>query len=505
MNRRISRLGLGLLACFAVLFLQLNRVQFFGAEALRDNPENLRAIDRSFSERRGMIQTADGAVVARSVDTPDGAFDRLREYPEGDLYAHVGGYLSYEFGADGVELVFNDELAGLERSQRYRRLSDLVVDHDPTADLTLSLRHDVQEAAKAALGDRRGSVVVLDPRSGAVLALWSWPSFDPNALASHDLDAANATWNRLVDDESDPLLPRAYRERYAPGSTFKVVTAATGLETKVIDVAQPTFPQSTSYLPPLAGSPIGNFNGSTCGGRLIEILSRSCNTAFAQLGAELIGPTRMVEGAARFGFNLQQPFDLPLAAPAVFPVEYGAEVRPGVFEDSARLAQASIGQNDVSASPLSMAMVAAAVAGDGRMWSPYVLDRVVARDGTVLRRVTPAVWRTAVSPSTASVLRDGMIATVEGGTATALRTSGLTIGAKTGTAEVGQGAATNAWVIGFAGPAGQPAAVAFAVLVEADAGIGEQTGGAVAAPIARAVVEAALRPMPSVQQSATRS
>jgi peptidoglycan glycosyltransferase len=189
----------------------------------------------------------------------------------------------------------------------------------------------------------------------------------------------------------------------------------------------------------------------------------------------------------------------------VFPVEYGAEVRPGVFEDSARLAQAAIGQNDVSASPLSMAMVAAAVAGDGRMWSPYVLDRVVARDGTVLRRVTPAVWRTAVSPTTAAVLRDGMIATVEGGTATALRTSGLTIGAKTGTAEVGQGAATNAWVIGFAGPAGQPAAVAFAVLVEADAGIGEQTGGAVAAPIARAVVEAALRPMPSVQQSATRS
>jgi len=504
-NRRISRVGLALLACFAVLFVQLNRVQFFGAEALRDNPENLREIDRSFSERRGMIQTADGAVVARSVDTPDGAFDRRREYPEGDLYAHVGGFLSFEFGADGVELAFNDELAGLERSQRYRRFSDLVVDHDPTADVSLTLRHDVQAAAKEALGDRRGSVVVLDVRSGGVLAMWSWPSFDPNLLSSHDLDEANATWNLLVDDGSDPLLPRAYRERYAPGSTFKVVTAATGLETKVIDVAQPSFPPSASYLPPLAGSPIGNFNGSTCGGRLIEILTVSCNTAFAELGAKLLGPARMVDGAAAFGFNLQQPFDLPLAAPAVFPVEYGAEVEPGVFEDSARLAQASIGQNDVSASPLSMAMVAAAIGGDGRMWSPYMVDRVVARDGTVLRRVSPKVWRTAVSPSTASVVRDGMISVVERGTATALQTPGLTIGAKTGTAEVGRGEATNAWVIGFAGPVGQPAAVAFAVLVEADAGIGEQTGGAVAAPIARAVVQAALRPMPAVQPSPARS
>ncbi len=495
MNVRISRLAIGLLACFALLFVQLNRIQVFDQRSLQTNPENLRAIDRSYSEPRGIVSSADGAVLARSVDTPADPLERRREFPEGDLFAQVTGFFSYEFGAEGVERQLNDVLAGRTSQQRYQEVRDLFVDRDRTADVALTLRRDVQLAAREALGPRKGSVVVLDPRSGAVLALWSYPSYDPNLLSSHDIEGVRAARDALLADPTNPMLARAYREIYPPGSTFKVVTAAVALDAAGATATQPVFPPSTGYVPPASTNPIRNFGGSTCGGTLVEILVVSCNTAFAELGAQVIGPDRMIDGAARFGFNTAPPFDLPVAAASTFPIDYGARITEGVYEDSARLAQASIGQNDVAASPLSMALVAAAIANEGRIMTPHVVGTVTARDGTVLRNEIDRTWQTSVSPAAAAVVRQGMVEVVARGTATALAVDGAVVGAKTGTAEVGTGEATNAWVIGFAGPQGVAPTLAFAVIVEADPGIGEQTGGRIAAPIARAVVEAALQPL----------
>jgi peptidoglycan glycosyltransferase len=495
-NTRISRLGIGLLACFLLLFIQLNRVQVFGAERLNDNPENLRAIDRSYEQPRGLIASADGAVIARTVDTPGQRFERLREYPEKELFAQLSGFYSFEFGAEGAERAFNDQLAGLTDEQRFDRWSDLFVDRDRTADVTLTVRKDVQEAARAALGERKGSVVVLDPRTGAVLALWSYPSYDPNLLSGQDIEAIRAARAALQPDSpASPMLPRAYRERFAPGSTFKIVTASVGVDTGGVTATKPVYPTSSGYVPPASTNPIQNFGGSTCGGALIQIITVSCNTAFAQMGAETIGPDKMISGAARFGFNTAPPFDLPVPAASVFPTDFGARISDGVFEDSARLAQAAIGQNDVAATPLTMALVAAAVADDGAMMKPHVLGRVTARDGEVLHDAQPELWQQSVAPGSAALVRQGMESVVANGTATLAAIPGKTVGAKTGTAEVGEGEATNAWIIGYAGEPGQPASVAFSVIVEADPGIGEQTGGRIAAPIAKAVVEAALAPL----------
>ncbi|MPY91478.1 MAG: hypothetical protein GEV08_00010 [Acidimicrobiia bacterium] len=495
MNRKISLLGMALLVCYLLLFVQLNRVQVLQAGDLRDHPENFRNIERDFDRPRGLVLSSDGVVLARTISTPGGAFERLRQYPELDLFAHIVGYLSLEFGAEGVERAYNDLLAGQTPEQQYAELSDLFIERDRTADITLTLRRDLQDAARTALGERHGSVVLLDPRSGGLLASWSWPSYDPNPLSSHDLAGARASREALLADPRQPLLARSYAERFFPGSSFKVVTGGVGVDNGLVTPTEPVYPSSSAYVPPATQTPIGNFGGSSCGGALIEILRVSCNTAFAQMGAETIGPELMVDGAADFGFNARPPFDLPGAAASTFPTDYGALLDgpggPGsVYEDSAKLAQASIGQNDVQASPLAMALVAAALSGDGSVPVPRVLAEARDAEGEVLEQPGRETWREAVSPEAAATMRQAMEAVVADGTARGLQTEGWTIGAKTGTAEISSELAeANAWVVGYGGPSGQPPVVAFAVLVEADAVNAEQTGGSAAVPVAKELLD----------------
>lgn len=496
MNKRITRLGIGLLVAYFALFAQLNRLQVLEAENLNNHPENFRNVQRDFDQPRGRIESADSQVVARSVPTPDGAYTRLREYPQGELFGHITGFLSLEFAADGVERTYNDWLSGQTEDQQFDRLSDLFLDRDRTGDVTLTVRADYQDIARAALGSQRGSVVLLDPRNGAVLALWSFPSYDPNLLSSHDVDAVRQARDALLADPANPMQARSYQERYFPGSTFKVVTAAVGVERGLVTPAKPSYPVSDGYVPPASTAPLRNFGGSTCGGTLEEILRVSCNTAFAQMGAETLGPEAMVKGAADFGFNTIPPIDLPAAAAANFPTDYGNRISGAgdpkqVYENSAALAQASIGQNDVQASPLSMALVAAAVANDGTIMAPHVVDVIRDAERRVLRETEPKVWRQPLSPAAAVTMRKAMRGVVTGGTAKALAIDGLEVGAKTGTAQVGgEVAETHAWVIGYAGPPAKPASLAFAVMVEADPALGEQTGGGVAVPIAQAVLAA---------------
>jgi peptidoglycan glycosyltransferase len=482
-NRQIRRLGVALLVCYLALFVQLNILQLGRAQSYADSPLNDRKIVRDFANPRGRIISADGTVVAESVDSDD-RFRYLRTYPTADLFAPVTGYYSFTYGSDGVEKTYNDELAGQTSRQRVQGFADLFVDKIRTGDVVLSIRDDVQQAAKEALGEREGSVVALDPRTGAVLALWSYPSYDPNTISTHDEDAALAARKQLLADPAKPLLVNAYRERYFPGSTFKLVTSSTGVESGQVTPTSPVFDVLRSWVPPLTTRPLRNFGGEACGGALFEILAVSCNTAFAQMGVQL-GAATMVRGAQAFGFDDTPPLDLPRPAPSRFPdVAFFDQNTP-------LLAQAAIGQNEVQATPLQMALVGAGIANGGQIMQPYVVDRVLDDTGEPLSVAHPSLWHQAVSPTTAATIRDAMVGVVDHGTATGLRISGVTVAGKTGTAQLGTDPpSSHAWIVGFA-PAEAPRVVV-AVILKGQPGVSEVTGGRLAAPVAKAVLQAAL-------------
>ncbi len=346
MNTQIRRLGVGLLACYVALFAMLNWVQVLQADTYNDNPLNTARIRRDFNRPRGSIISADGAVLATSIDNPDteSQFERIRTYPEADLFAQVTGYFSFWYGSTGVEREYNAELSGQTFEQQLRGFGDLFVEQENVGDVTVSVRKDLQEVARDALGDRQGSVVALDVKTGELLSFWSYPSFDPNLLTALDFDQVEQAWALLNLAPDQPLRAHQFQERYFPGSTFKVVTGSTGVQTGKVTPEQPDYPVERSWTPPQTNVPISNFGGSLCGGTLFEILARSCNTSFARMGVETIGPDDMVAGAEAFGFNETPPIDLPGAVSSVFPTDF--------TQDLPKLAQSSIGQNDVQASPL---------------------------------------------------------------------------------------------------------------------------------------------------------
>lgn len=496
-DRSIRHVAIVLMGCFILLFAQLNRVQVFGAEALRDNPNNTRTIQRDFGRDRGFIFTTDGQVVAQS-DEVDGPFEHLRVYPHGELYGHTVGYLSFNIGAEGVERSYNDELTGRTPELQLSGLSDLLANTTPTGDLVLTLDHRLQSAAREALGERRGSVVALDPSSGAIRAMWSYPSFDPNLLSSHDGVAVNASFSQLINAEDNPLRASAFRDVFFPGSTFKIVTAASGLEAGIVTMAGPIFPITNDYTPPLTSRPIANFGNTACGGDLEEMIRVSCNSGFARLGAELIGPRTMTEGAQAFGFNVVPPFDVPGAVASIFPTDYGelvrspsVEIPAGVFENTPFLAQASIGQNEVAATPLQMALVAAAVANDGQIMQPFVVEEVRDLRGAPVSSPKPRAWLSPLSSANAGELRGAMINAALRGTGGRAIVPGLEIGTKTGTAQLGSDPPqSHAWTIAFGGQPDADPELVVAVLIEADPDRGDQTGGREAAPVVAEIFRA---------------
>jgi penicillin-binding protein A len=487
-NRQVRRLGAALIALYLVLFVQLNLVQVFRAEEYADNPANTRRVQREFNRERGLIVTADDEVAAETTPVADDMaassnFTLQRRYPLGPLLAPVTGYISYDHGATGVEAAYDDELLGTTLGQQLAGWRDLFVERSPVGDVRLTVHASLQRTAADALGDRPGAVVVLDPRTGELLALWSTPTFDPNRLADPNLAASSAAWSEYVAAPGNPLLSHAYQERYAPGSTFKVVTVASGLRTGTVTPDQPVYPVEAAWTPPLTDVPITNFGGSSCGGTMIQLLRVSCNTGIARMAVETVGAEGMVAAADAFGFNSTVPIDLPGATGSVFPTNFE--------RDAPRLAQASIGQNDVAATPLQMALVSAAVGNGGRMMRPTTVDRVTDRAGRTVRSIEPSLWRTPLDEAQATVLRSAMVDVAARGTATILATPGVEVGAKTGTAQLGDSGRQHTWITAFAGPAGRPAEVALAVVVLNQSG-GDATGSAIAGPIARRVLDAAL-------------
>jgi penicillin-binding protein A len=484
MTRSIRRLGVALIVLYAALFVQLNIVQVLRAEEYNDNPENTRDIVRDFSRPRGAIISADGTILARSIEV-GGRFERQREYPTGDLFGPITGWFSFNAGADGVEKEYNDELAGRTAAASVEDVADLLVDEERTGDVVLSLHTAVQQAARDALGNRRGSVVALDPRDGSILALWSNPSFDPNPLSSVDQDLARSSRRLLLSDPRKPLLTRSYRETFFPGSTFKIVTGSAGLESGEVTASSPVYPIRSGYTPSGTNTPIRNFGGGSCGGDLILGLEVSCNTVFAQM-ADDIGGDALVRTAEGFGFNNAPPIDLPQAAAS--PI--------GTTEDFASnshiVAQTGIGQNDVTSTPLQMAMAAGAIANGGVVMKPHVMAEIRDDEGDVVRAYRPEPWRTAITPGHAATMREAMLNVAVNGTARALQVPGVPTAGKTGTAQVGTTSdLSHTWIVGYA-PADAPR-VAIAVIVENVPGGGsEATGGRVAAPIGRQVLQAGL-------------
>jgi peptidoglycan glycosyltransferase len=484
MSRSIRRLGIALIVLYGALFVQLNVVQVLRAEEYNDNPNNTRDIVRDFSRPRGSIISADGTVLARSVDV-GGRFERQREYPTGDLFGPITGFFSFNAGADGVEKQYNDELAGRTAATSVQDVADLFVDEERTGDVVLTLHTAVQQVARDALGDRRGSVVAIDPRNGSILALWSNPSYDPNPLSSVDQHKARDTRSVLLADPRKPLLARSYRETFFPGSTFKIVTGSAGLQSGQVTLHSPVYPVRSGYVPPGTNAPIRNFGGGACGGDMFHGLQVSCNTVFAQIAHD-IGGEQLVRTAEGFGFNSRPPIDLPQAVPSpIGTVENFADNSPVV-------SQTGIGQNDVTATPLQMAMAAAAIGNGGAVMRPHVMAEVRDDEGDVVRSYRSRPWRTALTPEQASTMREAMINVAENGTAKNLRVPGVPTAGKTGTAQVGTTVdASNLWIVGFA-PADAPR-VAVAVILESVPGAGSDvTGGVQAAPIGQKVLQAGL-------------
>lgn len=486
MDRPIRRVGLGVVVLFLLLAGQLTYLQAVRGPKLADDPRNVRVIFREFKQPRGRLLSADRVELAVSVPSDD-EFAWQRRYPNGELYQQITGYQSIVYGTVGAERRYNEELLGRTLPVRTATdAADLLTGRAQRADVTLTVLSNAQQAAAAALGGRDGSIVVLDVRTGGVVALYSNPTFDPNLLASHDATSVRNAFEFLKVAPDNPMLSRAYRQLYPPGSTFKVVTASVGIEA---GVTEPTkeYPELRALDLPLTDNTLENFGGSLCGGTLRESFIRSCNTTFGQIGLDL--GDRFPTDARRWGFGADRP-PIDLIPGAV----ESLGLTPNSFKTRApEFALAGIGQGPVAATPLQMAMVAQTVANGGVMLTPHVMQSVADESGRVVTRYRPKPWREPMQTGTAALLTDMMRAVVTEGTATAAQIPGVTVAGKTGTAQVDGADAPHAWFIGFA-PAEAPR-YAIAVLVENGGDLGsEATGGAVAAPMARAVLSALLLP-----------
>ena len=353
-----------------------------------------------------------------------------------------------------------------------------------TGSVLLTVRPDVQQVAADALGTREGSVVVMDPHTGAVISMISYPRFDPAVVAVHDSVKAEQALTFLNASPGKPLLNNAYQERYMPGSSFKVITTSIALENGVTSLDR-EFPTTTEYVPPQTTDPIQNFGGETCGGSMVVVFYRSCNIPFAQLAIEL-GPEKMVEGTKKWGVGEKIPFDLPAPAASSF-----GEVSD--FTDNLPLlAIGGFGQGSTTMVPLHMAMVASTVANGGVMMKPHVVDATLDHNGGVLTQTTPSVWKTPITSTTADTLTSLMIEVVNKGTGRPMQlANGVQAAAKTGTAQLNTTGPerSNAWIIGFAPAEAPQYAIAVVLKGGPDDEISAGTGGRLAGPIAKQVLD----------------
>ncbi|WP_338749486.1 peptidoglycan D,D-transpeptidase FtsI family protein [Janibacter alittae] len=483
MNQPIRRLSMLVALMFVSILASSTWIQVLGAQDINNADGNRRTQLENYARERGQILLG-----GRPIATSEPSHDDLqwqRVYTQPELYSHVTGYYSFTYGpGGGVEGAADGLLSGRDDRLFYDRITGTIAGRTPKgASLELTVRPKVQQAAEQALGDQRGAVVALDPRTGAILAMVSHPNFDPNALVSHDANVEKEAWERLNSDPARPLVNRAIGGNlYPPGSVFKIVTAAAALEDGEWD------PESTLPGPAILDLPqtdvgLPNHGGQPCGPNdevSLEIaVQNSCNTAFGWLGMEL-GGKKIREQASKFGFgdDLQIPMDV---TPSSIPKDLSPPQE----------AQVGIGQYDVRVTPLQVAMVSAAVANDGDVMRPYMIESVLGSDLSTIDETKPEKLSEAMDAETSDQLTRMMELVVTNGTGTPAAVPGVSVAGKTGTAEHAPDAAPHAWFTGFA-PADNPE-VAVAVVVEDGGRAGSEAfGGSVAGPISSAVMKAAL-------------
>jgi penicillin-binding protein A len=480
-NSAIRRLAVAAIILMLALMANSTYLQAFRANDLNGRNDNRRVRDSQFSVDRGAILIG-STPIAQSKPSND-QYHFQRSYASGPVYAPVTGYYSYLFGRAGIELNQNSELNGSDPSLAFRRVVDVITNRrQQGASVTLTLNAAAQQAAYSGLAGKTGAVVAIEPKTGRVLALATRPSYDPNDLAGHEMKKVSAAWKQFNEDASRPMSNRAIKELYPPGSTFKLITAAAALssgkytpETKVHSPAELPLPQTTV--------PLVNENGQNCGGSdnatLTIALRYSCNTAFGSIGLDLKADA-LREQAAKFGFGERQLPELGAAA-SQFPAD----------PNEPQTAQSAIGQFDVRATPLQMAMVAAGIANKGDVMKPYLVQNVKTADLKTVSETKPESLHQAVTPEVAAQLTAMMVDVVNNGTGKPGRIKDVQVAGKTGTAQTSKDRPPFAWFTAFA-PANDPK-IAVAVLIE-DANIARNdiAGGTLAAPIAKKVIEAVL-------------
>ena len=490
MNKPIRTISIFCLLLFLALMVNASYLQYWKADELGDDPRNRREIVASYSRERGAILVG-RTPVAESVESDD-EYQYQRVYPRPYLYAPVTGWFSY-YSQTGIELSENDVLSGEDSRLFVTKLVDMLTNEPPQGgNVRLTLDPDAQRAAFAGLsnvaGNVQGAVVALRPSTGEVLAMVSLPTYDPNKLASHDLQSVTETFRRLENDPDQPLLNRGIQTRLPPGSTFKVVTAAAAIE-KGLYRADDNVPGGATYQLPLTSTESGLIDneGRSCGANgsripFTQAMAQSCNTTFAQLAGQ-VGAEDMLETADGFGFNSYYLEDLSPQAESVFPSEL----------DDAQLGQTGIGQFEVAATPLQMAMVAAGLANGGVVMRPYLVDEQQSADLDVLDKTEPKEFSRAVSATTATEVTKLMVATVDEGTAYPAAIDGISVAGKTGTTQSGQDdRSPYAWFISFA-PAENPEVAVAVMIQKGDLPRSEIAGGQLGGPIAKAVMEAVIK------------
>lgn len=489
MNQPIRRVALFCFLLIVSLLVSSNYLQVVNADSYKARPGNLRTTYDAFAYPRGQITTADGTIIAGSKLSGGITLKYQRTYPQGTAYGNITGYKSPTYGATDLEFVLNKYLQGTDSSESVANFMDTLTGKDKKGgDVQLTLQNSVQQAAITALKDKQGSVVALDPATGAILAMYSSPSFDPNAISSNDGDTAKAAGEALDKDQRKPNLNHATQEIYPPGSIFKVITAAAGLDTGKFTESDATGADARQWPQNSTGYTIPNEGGVPCNGTdLKTALAQSCNSVYAYVGTQL-GAATMSEYAQRFGLN-----NPGLKIPT--PVSASHYPTPDKLAGNINaLAQASIGQGDTSLSPLQAAMIAATVANGGTLMQPYLVDKETAPNGHVTYKGQDHrhVLSQVVSPQTAGELDDMMQNVVANGTAKGLGIDGVKVGGKTGTAQRASNQNPLAWYITYGSVNGKSVAVAVLVQTDNPKLRDDISGSSYAGPVAKAVLEAAL-------------
>jgi peptidoglycan glycosyltransferase len=483
--RRVARF---VYVLFFILIAQLTYLQLFQAEALENDPNNVRTLIAKFSIPRGDIVSADNEVVATS-EPSDDQLKYQRVYPKRDLFGHITGYQSFLVGNTGVEASYNSELKGKRGEEQN------------VPRVVLTVRNDIQQFLKEQLEGRVGAIVVMEPSTGAIIGMYANPTYDPTPIAGHDSAEVQKAFTALVDDPEKPSLSRAFAEREAPGSVFKIITAASAMDAGIAD-PDTKFGGAFSFTPPLTDKPIRNFGGGACGGKLSYAFQKSCNTVFASLGDELGDSFVPLMNKYGVGGQLVNDTNIGKAPPLDITGAVGASGpnENSYKRDSPQFALAGIGQGRVALSPLSVTLMTSAIANAGTIPTPHVVDRIEDSNGVIKKRIGLAPWKEkVVSVTSANNVRDFMIDVVSRGTGTRAKVKGITVAGKTGTAQkqcpVGQEKCPpHAWFTSFA-PAESPQ---YVVTVYIDEAVGlnnkpitedSATGGRLAAPIAKAVYE----------------